>query len=103
MCGAALVRESCLGPVVTIEETPMLQMRIAERRSRSADLALRPDPDLPCHSDDPDLWFAEHPIQINRAKALCAECPIREACLAGALDRAEAAGVWGGELLVKGV
>lgn len=59
--------------------------------------------DLPCQHDDPDLWFAEHPVHINRAKELCAECPVREACLAGALDRGEAAGVWGGELLVNGV
>jgi len=28
---------------------------------------------------------------------------VRSACLAGALQRAEPAGVWGGELLLRGV
>jgi WhiB family redox-sensing transcriptional regulator len=59
--------------------------------------------DLPCQRDDPDLWFAQHPAQIERAKALCGECPVRDACLTGALARGEAAGVWGGQLLVNGV
>lgn len=55
----------------------------------------------PCTSD-PDLWFAEHPADLERAKALCADCPIRRACLAEALDRAEPWGVWGGEILEQG-
>jgi|tagenome__1003787_1003787.scaffolds.fasta_scaffold20789534_3 WhiB family redox-sensing transcriptional regulator len=59
--------------------------------------------DLPCLRHDPELWFAQHPAQIEQAKALCAECPIREACLLGALARGEAAGVWGGQLLDNGV
>jgi WhiB family redox-sensing transcriptional regulator len=59
--------------------------------------------DLPCLQHDPELWFAQHPTQINQAKALCAECPIREACLLNALARGEAAGVWGGQLLENGV
>jgi WhiB family redox-sensing transcriptional regulator len=58
--------------------------------------------ELPCLQHDADLWFAQHPAQIEQAKALCAECPIREACLAGALVRNEAAGVWGGQLLENG-
>lgn len=56
----------------------------------------------PCQQNDPDLWFAESPYEIERAKELCAECPVREACLAGAVERGEHAGVWGGQLLVDG-
>ncbi len=56
---------------------------------------------LPC-SSDPELWFAEEPARLERAKALCGDCPIRRACLAAALDRAEPWGVWGGEILVRG-
>ncbi|MGH3412163.1 MAG: WhiB family transcriptional regulator [Marmoricola sp.] len=56
---------------------------------------------LPCHQD-PDLFFAERPEMLERAKALCASCPVREHCLAGALDRREPHGVWGGEILVDG-
>ncbi|GAB3564865.1 WhiB family transcriptional regulator [Spelaeicoccus albus] len=56
----------------------------------------------PCQSNDPDLWFAESPRDIEQAKALCAGCPFRAECLRGALDRNEHAGVWGGQLLVAG-
>jgi WhiB family redox-sensing transcriptional regulator len=58
--------------------------------------------ELPCLRHDPDLWFAQHPAQIEHAKALCGECPVREACLLGALARGEAAGVWGGQLIENG-
>lgn len=57
---------------------------------------------LPCREQGPDLWFADHPTEVERAKALCQGCPVRASCLAGALHRREAAGVWGGELIVAG-
>lgn len=56
---------------------------------------------LPCNSD-PELWFAEQPDRLERAKALCGGCPVRRSCLEAALDRAEPWGVWGGEILVRG-
>jgi WhiB family redox-sensing transcriptional regulator len=58
---------------------------------------------LPCRAEDPELWFAETPAQLEVAKALCGECPLRAACLAGALDRGEPWGVWGGEIFERGV
>lgn len=61
------------------------------------------EPQLPCHAADADLWFAEDPADLERAKALCAGCPIRRQCLAAALDRAEPWGVWGGEILDRGM
>jgi WhiB family redox-sensing transcriptional regulator len=57
---------------------------------------------LPCRKEDPELWFAENPAALEQAKSLCGECPIRNACLAGALDRAEPWGVWGGEIFQRG-
>jgi WhiB family redox-sensing transcriptional regulator len=60
-------------------------------------------PQLPCHTADTDLWFAENPSDLERAKSLCQACPARFACLAGALERREAWGVWGGEIFVDGV
>ena len=57
---------------------------------------------LPCRVSDPDLWFAESPADLEQAKALCADCPLRRACLAAALERAEPWGVWGGEILDQG-
>ena len=56
----------------------------------------------PC-SRDPDLWFAESPVDLERAKALCAGCPVRRACLSDALERAEPWGVWGGEIFDRGM
>lgn len=58
---------------------------------------------LPCRLVNPDVFFAETPADVESAKALCRDCPVREACLAGALDRAEPWGVWGGELFIAGV
>lgn len=58
---------------------------------------------MPCRVYDAELWFAESPADVERAKALCVDCPVRAACLAGALERQEPWGVWGGELFVAGV
>lgn len=56
---------------------------------------------LPCRRD-PDLWFAESPRDLEQAKALCADCPVKAACLAGAMSRGEPWGVWGGEIFDRG-
>ena len=58
---------------------------------------------LPCRVYDPELWFAESPADVEQAKALCVDCPVRSMCLAGALERREPWGVWGGELFLQGV
>lgn len=57
---------------------------------------------LPCRVYDADLWFAKDPDDIELAKSLCADCPVRQACLAGACDRSEPVGVWGGQLFDGG-
>ena len=57
----------------------------------------------PCRVEDPERWFAENPAQLEMAKAFCGDCPVRSACLAGALDRGEPWGVWGGEIFERGV
>jgi WhiB family transcriptional regulator, redox-sensing transcriptional regulator len=72
-------------------------------RSRSVRAEPESGTALPCLQHDPDLWFAQQPGYIALAKSLCGGCVVREACLAGALDRREAAGVWGGQLIVDGV
>jgi len=59
--------------------------------------------DLPCRVEDADLWFAERPADLERAKAFCAGCPARAVCLAGAIERREPWGVWGGEIFERGV
>ena len=62
-----------------------------------------PDNPMPCRVNDAELWFAESPADVEFAKSLCRTCPVREACLAGALERREPWGVWGGELFLAGV
>lgn len=54
-----------------------------------------------CRFLDTDLFF---PIgkaglaigEIQRAKAVCASCPVRQACLTFALDTHQGYGIWGG-------
>ena len=75
----------------------------------ATDLAVRLDAALdagleqPCRIHDPDLWFAESPADLERAKQLCGGCPVRAECLAAALDQRESCGVWGGEIFQDGV
>lgn len=49
----------------------------------------------PCQQNDPELWFAERPADVELAKTLCGSCPLAQQCLAGALRRREPWGVWG--------
>lgn len=58
-------------------------------------------PEFPC-ADDPDLFFAESPDDVELAKSLCGGCQFRSSCLAGAIERREPWGVWGGELFLRG-
>ena len=49
------------------------------------------------------LFFSDDEFDIARAKAICSKCRLDASCLAGALERREAYGVWGGQLLIEGV
>ncbi|WP_431683768.1 WhiB family transcriptional regulator [Kitasatospora sp. KL5] len=48
-----------------------------------------------CRQADPDDLFVDGAAQ-NRAKALCAGCPVRTECLGYALDHRIEHGIWGG-------
>jgi len=56
---------------------------------------------VPCQRT-PELWFAASPEALETAKERCRPCRLRESCLAGALQRREPWGVWGGELFWDG-
>jgi len=88
-------RNTAAGP--DLEETDR-----HETRKQVLDMSALKRPVLPCHVGDPDLWFADDPGDLERAKVLCADCPIRAQCLTAALDRAEPWGVWGGEIVERG-
>ncbi|PJI94744.1 WhiB family transcriptional regulator [Luteimicrobium subarcticum] len=58
---------------------------------------------IPCRVHDAELWFAERQVDVELAKSLCADCPLVSGCLAGAIERREPWGVWGGQVFVDGV
>ena len=69
----------------------------------TSDNAVTDGRQLPCRQNDADLWFAETPTELEYAKSLCADCPVKVECLAGAMERQEPWGVWGGEIFERGV
>ena len=60
------------------------------------------DGPLPCQRENAQLWFSDLPSDLELAKVHCRPCPIRGLCLAGALERREPYGVWGGEIFHRG-
>ncbi len=49
-----------------------------------------------CRGIDPAIFHPETDEDADEAKAICAMCPVREACLEYALVVREKLGVWGG-------
>ena len=51
-----------------------------------------------CRGIDPDVFYpvSEAEEDAAEAKAVCAQCPVRESCLEHALANREREGVWGG-------
>lgn len=49
-----------------------------------------------CFGENPELWFATHPRNQVKAKAICGRCPIRQQCLEHALKHRIKDGIWGG-------
>jgi len=80
-----------------VRHKEVTRMRTSAVRQQDVD-----ESELPCRVNDPELYFAESPSDVELAKALCRDCPVRAECLAGALERREPWGVWGGELFLSG-
>jgi WhiB family transcriptional regulator, redox-sensing transcriptional regulator len=64
----------------------MTALSIASWRKRAACRGIDPEVFYPV-SDEDEAW---------EAKAICAQCPVRQACLEYALANREREGVWGG-------
>jgi WhiB family transcriptional regulator, redox-sensing transcriptional regulator len=68
--------------------------------SREASLNLVTDQDWRaqglCSGTDPDLFFAVGAIEHKQAKRICRGCPVRQDCLAYAMDSPVDHGIWGG-------
>lgn len=52
--------------------------------------------DAACRDLDTAIFFPESEEAVAAAKAVCAACPVREACLEFALITRQDDGVWGG-------
>lgn len=49
-----------------------------------------------CAETDPETFFPPHGDPATQARQICARCPVRDDCLAYALDADERFGIWGG-------
>ena len=49
-----------------------------------------------CRNHPPDRFFPSDGVGVERAKEICIECPVRDACLEFALEQRIDHGVWGG-------
>ncbi len=57
--------------------------------------------DAICRDTDPDLFFPVGStgyalVQIERAREVCGQCPVRVECLDYALETNQDSGIWGG-------
>lgn len=84
----------------TATRAPWSAPRVAVNSVASPLLTSRP---AACTGRHADLFFSDKPTDVERAKSLCAPCDRREGCLAGAIERREPWGVWGGQLFRDGV
>ena len=89
-------RDSGWGPIA--DGSDMSEGSVKTLARRAAELA----GPVPCRSGDSWLWFAQNPDDLEEAKARCRRCPLRVSCLAGAVERREPCGVWGGEIFDRG-
>ena len=54
-----------------------------------------------CAGTDGEAWFATDPATVALCQRICADCPLRSACLAGAVARDEQYGIWGGQVFTR--
>jgi len=59
-----------------------------------------------CEGEDLEIFFSENPLEIKKAKEICASCPVRAMCADWGV-KYENYGVWGGlsakeRLLIRG-
>lgn len=52
--------------------------------------------DALCNEYPADLWFPEKGSHSDEAKLICTGCPVKDECLAFALENGERFGIWGG-------
>ena len=104
---AAVIDDAVIDPTVATEADVVRMTAIAPAAPvavmvpTAVPAAVGSGSEFPC-ADDPDLFFAESPDDVELAKSLCGGCQFRVSCLAGAIERREPWGVWGGQLFLRG-
>lgn len=61
-------------------------------------MVMNPDTVVPCASD-PETWFSNRPKDIEKAREICNECPVRTQCGSEYLSLPKPIshwGIWGG-------
>lgn len=53
-------------------------------------------------ADASRIFFSDENVDLAMAKTICSACKVIAPCLEGAIERGEAAGIWGGQLFEKG-
>jgi WhiB family redox-sensing transcriptional regulator len=49
-----------------------------------------------CRGLDTSIFFPPSDLEAGAAKAICAQCPVREQCLEWAIASRQEEGIWGG-------
>ena len=49
-----------------------------------------------CNEKPPEIFFPSDGVGVEKAKRICAECPVKDRCLEYALKNRVDHGVWGG-------
>jgi len=52
--------------------------------------------DAACRSQGVQTWFSGAPETVDRAKAVCGGCPVREQCYRYAMSDPDLVGMWAG-------
>ena len=52
--------------------------------------------DALCADEDPEIFFPPNDDPAVQARRICGQCPVRDECLAYALEAREEFGIWGG-------
>lgn len=52
-----------------------------------------------CATTDPELFFPRSGDSLTAVRRVCANCPVKQACLDYAIKNSVQAGIWGGRTL----
>lgn len=79
-------------------EATFIAVRTADSEPFGFDVFGAPDwhAEALCAEVGGDFWFPEKGGSTRDAKRICAGCEVRDKCLAGAVERRERFGIWGG-------